>query len=76
MTLPMKKKSCAGRIRRVSVVQSAALRGIVAEAFVGEEDVLGGEDFGEEKPTPRTTSMVVRMTESARSPPSSSPASR
>ena len=48
MTLPIKKKSCAGRMMRVSEMQSAARDGIGAEAFVGEPDVLRGEDFGEQ----------------------------
>ena len=76
MTLPMKKKSCAGSMQAGERDAERGADGVVAEAGEEEPDVLGREDSPSSTPAARTISMVVRMTESARSPPSSSPASR
>ncbi len=73
MTLPMKKNNWPGMIRRVMVVQSAALAGSLRKPLLARRTYCGAKISARRTPAPRTTSMVVRMTESARSPPSSSP---
>ena len=50
--------------------------GIVRKPLKASQTYCGAKISPSRMPPPRTTSMVVRMTESARSPPSSSPASR
>ena len=52
ITLPMKRKSCAGRMRRVMVVQSAALRGSSRKPLLARRTYSGAKISARRTPTP------------------------